>query len=153
MTIDIPRIVSESQFTPTATQIRRRKQFWDKQAGEVPDNASLDQILALGAHTAIRQWWSIPGFSDWFLDRDWNKHESEALLHSAMRRLQNVLRDSEDNSELINAAKEARNLHAQLHNKPAVSDTSGDSEIDKMSREEVEQFLASRANLLKSLNK
>lgn len=152
-TMDITRIVAQSQFTPTAAQIRRRKQFWDKQAGDLPEDITVDQALQYGAHTAIRQWWNIPGFTEWFLDRDYSKHEAEALLHTAMQKLQAVLRDSGDNAELINAAKEARNLHAQLHNKPAESDSTGDSEIDKMSREELEQFLAARSNVLKSLTK
>lgn len=139
---DIRSIVTAARFTPTEAQIRYKTEFWNSAVGNVPPECSIDQLIELGASGRIRRWEKIPGFPEWFANKDSNKQRSEELLIRAMDRLSEILRDADDHSVLLAAAKEARNLHAQLNAVDKAEEKFADEEISKMSKEQLAEFIA-----------
>lgn len=138
-------VVANARFTPTQSQIRSRSEFWSKQVGEVSPDADLAVVTALGASgRGLDKWWAIPGFREWYLSKDWNKHAAELLLIQAMSALSAVMRDAVDHTTLINAAKEARTLHAQMNAVDTKEEKFADAAIGEMSREELTAFINKR---------
>lgn len=109
---------------------------------QVSPDMSLEALLALGVSGVVSRWWDIPGFREWFLSKDYNKHQAEGLLQQAMHRLSEVLRYSTDNAELINAAKEARTLFtAMTASRPDDQEKFADEAIQEMSKEELQAYI------------
>ena len=138
---DLISIVEQSRFTPTPAQCRRRAEL-HQGAIQVSPDMSLEALLDAGVSGVVSRWWATPGFREWFLSKDHNKHQAEALLQQAMLRLGDVLRDSDDNSEIINAAKEARTLYTALNAPDKNGDEKfADADVQEMSKEELEQYI------------
>lgn len=142
--IDIPRIVAASRFTPSPAQIRRRKEYWERNP-QLSQDPSLEEAIATGAHAMVSRWWKTPGFSEWFLNKDSNLHAAEELLHRAMDRLSDILGTAEDEGIIIAAAKEARTLHAQLTAATETSEKFADEQVNQMSRKELEDYIRSNS--------
>ena len=150
--MNIVEIVQSSSFIPTNAMIRRRGEFWRKCSNpDVDSDTELKQVIELGASSIITRWWSIPGFREWFLNKDWNKHEAEALLQAAMKRVADILRDEEDTGLLINAAKEARAIYAQMH--VQVEEKFADSQVAEMSKDELAEYIRRNTRLDNNIKK
>lgn len=139
---ELQLVIDSSRFTPTPAQVRRRAEMFSRGIQVSPDML-LEEVIALGVSGVVSRWWDIPGFREWFLSKDYNKHKAEGLLQQAMHRLSEVLTTSTDNAELINAAKEARTLFTAL-----TTPTKGDEEkfadetIQEMSKEELQAYIS-----------
>jgi hypothetical protein len=140
-------VVEELIFTPTLLQKRLKAEFWVA----YNDNplVSLDQISLLEANTYVRtrklnNWWSIPGFRDWFLNRSEYRERLEFLFNLSMDAIEEILlsTDPKVQSARVNAIK----IIAELGNKYPRGVNKGegqylDSAIASMDKAQLEVFL------------
>lgn len=137
---DLHAIVQASSFIPSNRQIRARAEFHTRNpASSYSPEISTTELCALGAPPALTKWWSTPGFSDWFLAPQWEAEESHRILMQSMQRVSEILRDSEDDKNVIAAAREAREIYTKLHASTAVK--FADEEVAGMTRPQLEEYI------------
>lgn len=137
---DLSLVVQAAGFIPSNRQIRARTEFHvrNPQGSYSPDLTGRDAWEA-GAPVAVIKWWDTPGFSDWFLAPQWEQEESHRLLMQSMRRVSEILRDSEDDKNVIAAAREAREIYNKLHTSTAPK--FADEEVAEMTRAQLEEYI------------
>ena len=135
----LEQVVAASTFIPSNRQIRARNAFHQTNPSGTALGASVDQMLDSGAPEAIRKWWAIPGFSDWWISPQWEAEESHRLLMQSMQRVSEILRDEENPTTVIAAAREARELYTKLH--ASTAPKFADSEIADMDRNQLEEYI------------
>lgn len=136
-----------SIFQPDDAQRRAKSNFWTYFATEegvtLPPTPDLALALRFGADSRITRWWILPGFQDWFLNREEFKQRMEYLSNLCLDQLETILTTtSSANSDKLNAIK----LIMQVARKTPTSsdpDTTkyADDKIGKMGRVELEEFI------------
>jgi len=153
MSNPISNLIVASQYVPSNRAIRARNEFWAQSGIQVPPEQDKASTLALAPQKWISQLmekqWDTPGFLSWFLSPQWEKEESQRLLHLAMGRLSEILIEEEETSIVLSAAKEAREVYTKLNGNQTVR--YADEQVAEMSKEELEEFLRRNAKLLDSI--
>lgn len=142
---DLHQIVQAAGFIPSNRQIRARAEFHQHN----PDcRTDLDASLAvqLGGPQALIKWWATPGFSDWWTNPSWEREESQRLLLQSMQRVSEILRESEDDKNVIAAAREAREIYTKLNS--AVAQKFADEEVAEMTREQLQEYIRRKTLLV-----
>lgn len=144
-----------SIFQPLPEQRRAKSNFWTHFSGgeatTLPPNPSLALALQYGADRRIQQWWPLPGFQDWFLNRDEFRQRMEYLSNLALDELEALLTaKSSMNSDKLSAIK----LIMQVGQKIPTGKSEGgdmiDAMISKMSKAQLEEYIQSSLRLLPS---
>lgn len=144
---DIVQLVQAAAFLPTNRQIRARTEFHGRNpAGSYALDVGPSELCALGAPAAIAKWWSTAGFSEWFMSPQWEQEESHRLLMQSMQRVSEILRESEDDKNVIAAAREAREIYNKLHTSTAVK--FADEEVAGMTRAQLEEYIRRKSQAI-----
>lgn len=145
---DIVQLVQAASFIPSNRQIRARADFHKQNPeGSIPDEISAEDVCAMGAPATLLKWWNTPGFIYWFLSPSWEQEESHRLLMQSMQRISEVLRESEDDKNVIAAAREAREIYTKLHTSTAVK--FADEEVAGMTRPQLEEYIRRKTAAVK----
>lgn len=100
-------------------------------------------------NTSIQKWWNIPGFQEWFLEKDWDRLTAMSTAHLALSQITRVLKDAGAAiPEKLAAAKVAREYYDRLV--PQQEQKFQDEEIGQMDRSQLEQFIKKQTKLLTS---
>lgn len=142
---DLVHIAAAMQFTPSNSQIRHRNAFWANAGLQLPPECSVEAAMALAPSKAVSRCigsnWATPGFSEWFLNPQWEQEETQRLLHLGMRRVAEILVNSEDDDMLLKAAKEARELHTKLSATNEDKKKYSDQAVQEMTPDELRDFI------------
>lgn len=147
---DINKILAAAQtdlvFTPTPDMRKAKASFWSRFA-EAPALDGGPVTLAAAQQVAtdkrLTKWWSIPGFQDWFQNKEEFKERLEYLADIALDSLESVLTDPDANpSAKVASAKLVLEAASKMPKKEADAPA---SRLETMSRNELEDYV--RRNL------
>jgi hypothetical protein len=144
----VDRAVDVVVFQPDEPQRRAKSNFWAHFATTdtlPPDHVSLATALKFGGDRRISQWWDLPGFQDWFSNKDEFRQRVEFLADLALDELYGIIKDKEFNgSAKVAAIKMLMEMGKKLSSKSADKDQYLDEKVSQMSKEELEKFIRSR---------
>lgn len=143
-------------FEPTRDQSLARANFWAVQAQQatpVPQPLELATALSLGAYRGIEDWWTIPGFPEWFSNQDEFRQKLEFLSITSLDVLEKI-RDSAHTAPAVkvNVIKLIMELSKKL-NTPDGDTKYLDQKIAEMDRKQLEQFIQSRMSIVPPIAK
>jgi hypothetical protein len=141
-------------FQPTPEQRRARANFWAhfSEGGTLlPSRPDLAIALRFAGDRRIQQWWSLPGFQDWFLNREEFKQRVEALADMALDELESLV-----SSRTILPSDKLRAIELSLKyaSKARTEDTEerlADERIGKMTRIQLEEYIRNNIRMLPHL--
>lgn len=120
--------------------------------GSVPPDAAnedmrlLASALRFGGDRRISQWWSLPGFQDWFLNKDEFRQRLEYLSNVALDQLESILSSGRSSdSDKLNAIKLIMAVQKPTAPDP---DTTADAVIGKMTRQQLTEYISRNIKLL-----
>lgn len=143
----------EVVFSPTPEMRRSKAAFWASlegtPSGDLAENMTLAAASSLGADKKLSRWWAIPGFSDWWQNKEEFKQRLEYLAQLALDSLEGILMDPDANvTAKVNSAKlvlEAANKMPKKNTEENV-----ESKLASMSRNELEEYVKTRMKYLTS---
>jgi hypothetical protein len=129
-------------YMPTDLEKRAKAEFWVKfsqgpaRSTDKVTAASVAQVLG---RTTMNKSWSLPGFKDWFLNKDEFRQGVEYLQMHALQTMRDLLHD--DKSDIRHkAAKTILELGEKFSpKKPEV--IVADAKIQKMTAEDLKDYL------------
>lgn len=131
-------------YTPTEAQRKIKSRFWSyfSDSGTLPPSQiDLATALMYGADRGLSEWWDLPGFSQWFANKDEFRQRLEYLAQRAVDELEKILNDNNPmgGSTKVSAIK----LIMDIANKQPKSTAEKflDERIGKMSQQELEDFI------------
>lgn len=137
---------------PTPEQRKAKERFWAPfLAGDTPVPPTMDLAAALkfAGDRRLKQWWDLPGFQDWFFNREEFKERVEFIAHLALDGIEEVLKDR---MATASAKVAAAKLALEVANKlPKAKDQDGrfaDDKINQMDRAQLEAFIKRKLTLL-----
>lgn len=149
----IQAVIDAAQFVPSNRAIRARSEFWGQPGIQVPGDIDLASITALAPSNAVKKLlekeWKTPGFSEWFTSPEWEREESQRLMHLSLQRLGEILQDEDESSTVIQAAKEVREVWTRLNNKQ--EQKYADADINEMSKEQLEEYIRRNSSVVAAI--
>jgi hypothetical protein len=141
----------EVVFAPTPEMRRAKAAFWASlegtPAGDLAEHMTLAAASSLGADKKLSRWWAIPGFSDWWQNREEFKQRLEYLAQLALDSLEGVLADPDANATArVNSAKLVLEAANKMPKRAAEEDIS--SRLAAMSRNELEEYVRTRMSTI-----
>lgn len=136
-------LLQDLTFLPGPEQRKVKSAFWTIQADSpmVPGSVSLDSALIITSDNRLRKWWTIPGFSDWFANKEEFRQRIEYLAHLALDTAEDILLDPKANANArVSMAKlviEAANRMPQKYSKEIYLD----EKIGTMGKRELEEYI------------
>jgi hypothetical protein len=144
-----------SLFSPDAVHRRIRAQFWASYsnsdefiaggASSTTSTISLATALRYGADRRISDWWSLPGFVDWFTNSEDFAQRVEFLAQLALDDLEEILIDPEARKgDKLAAAKMILEVGGKFPGRKANDEGSkfSDEKIAQMSKGELLDFIS-----------
>lgn len=95
-------VAAEVIFHPTEPQRKLKAHLLAKLADNpLYDLASLTlaQVQEITSNSSVQKWWSVPGFSDWLLDKDENRAKLEYLFAMALEAAEQVLMNTDPKAQ------------------------------------------------------
>lgn len=158
MTIELNKLVSSVDtdpvsFNPTREQQQAKSSFWSFfMSGDVvvAPTRNVKTATRYGRASQVREWWDLPGFQEWFYNKDEFRQRAEFLANQSLTHLESILFDAKAPA---NAKVGAIKLIMELANRlpKAGSDNKEqylDAKVSQMNREELEEFISNRSGLL-----
>lgn len=141
----------EVVFSPTPDMRRAKAAFWASlegtPAGDLAESMTLAAAASMGADKKLSRWWSIPGFSDWWQNKEEFKQRLEYLAQLALDSLEAVLLDPDSNATArVNSAKLVLEAANKMPKKQA--EDTVDQRLAGMSRNELEEYVRTRMKYL-----
>lgn len=148
---DINKILAAAStdltFSPTPDMRRAKAAFWSRFA-DAPTSLSSDPVTLasaqqFGADKRLSKWWTLPGFSEWFQNREEFRERLEYLADIALDSLEQVLTDPDSNpSAKVASAKLVLEAASKM---PKKEPDSPATRLEAMTRNELEDYV--RKNL------
>lgn len=148
----ISSVAAEVIFQPTEPQRKLKAQLLAKLADNpLYDLASLTlaQVQEITGSTTIQKWWSVPGFSDWLLDRDENRAKLEYLFSLALEAAEQILMNTDPKAQGSRVAmiKTLAELAGKMPGKQVRESAEKEKDIKSvqaMDKTQLLEFLAAR---------
>lgn len=147
---------SSNQFTPTTAQRQAKGAYWSHffstgdSAPEVIDPAVAARY---SGYNEILEWWSLPGFTEWFSNGEEFRQRVEYTANLALDVLQAVLSDIQARpGERLQAAKMALEVASKFPRASASTERYTDQRIAEMGRKELEEFINSKLRILPTVD-
>lgn len=139
-------------FLPTPDMRRAKAAFWaslaDHPLGDGNEVFTLAAAKELGADSRLSRWWAVPGFADWWQNKQEFKQRLEYLAQLSLDSLEEVLSNPDASSAAkINAAKLVMEAANKMPKKTQTEDNL-EAKIASMSRGELEDFVRARVKYL-----
>ena len=131
-------------FLPSPNHRRAKSKFWSRYSdladgGEV----SLASALQLTKEPQLAKWWNLPGFKDWFLNKDEARERLEYLWYLGMDAMEAIFLDPEANHNAkVNAFKQIASLAGKEPNK---NEKYADEDIQKMDAAKLKAYIIKNA--------
>lgn len=132
---------------------RAKSNFWTHftgSNGSVAPPEDLATALRYGADRRISTWWSLPGFQDWFLNRDEFRQRLEFLSHLSLDVLEEILVSKQSSS---NDKLQALKLILAAQPKETTEAEVADAVIAKMTKQQLQEYISRNIKLLPSESK
>lgn len=140
------KLAGKVVYAPTSSQAQVKAQFWHRfQPGPMAtlEDLTLAKAIQITQCNRLRDWWSQPGFLSWFLNKDEAREKMHYLFNQGLDALQEILMNPEANANAkVNSVKLLAEMTGYLTKKPV--ERFADDEINSMSKEQVQKYLASR---------
>lgn len=141
---------------PTDAQRRAKSVFWSVfRDGSIPAPTQVDLATALRYVTQephLRDWWSLPGFPEWFGNSREFAERISWLETLALDSLEDILRSKQVSPQsILTAAKLVLEISDRVprgRSTAADTATTSDTEISSMSKEQLREFIQSRVTKL-----
>lgn len=153
---DINKILAAAStdltFAPTPDMRRAKAAFWHRFA-DAPTSLSSDPVTLasaqqFGADKRLSKWWTLPGFAEWFQNREEFRERLEYLADIALDSLEQVLTDPDSNpSAKVASAKLVLEAASKMPKKDAEAPA---SRLETMSRGELEDYVRKNLKFLTS---
>lgn len=138
----------ENLYRPTNEQKRAKSSYWHAvQQGLAPSDGEPDLATALkfANDSRVRTWWDSPGFLDWFYNKGDFRRDLEFLSGIAIEELESILVGVRAGvKDKLVAIKLVLEASGKLQKQESGT---GDDRIDKMTKQELESYIAKRATL------
>lgn len=140
----LENIKQDLVFLPNPAHRRAKSKFWARYGDlDTGGEVSLASALQLTREPQLKKWWHLPGFKDWFLNKDEAKERLEYLWFLGMDALESIFLDPESNH---NARVNAFKIIAQLAGKePSKEEKYADAEIQKMDKKRLKAYIMQHA--------
>lgn len=137
---------------PTDAQRQAKSRFWATFSdGTIAPPSPIDSASARrysGDHR-VTQWWSLPGFEDWFTNSEEFRDRVEFLGHLALDNVETILRNPEANvTAKINAIRILFEIGGKFPGKGAGAEKYVDEKIAEMDRKQLEEFITKQVRRL-----
>ena len=146
--------IQDLVFIPVPSHRRVKSAFWAS-INENPildpasDGISLSMALQITGDTRLNKWWHLPGFVEWFVNKDEFRQRVEYLANLALDVAEEILLDRDSNP---NARVNMTKLVIEVANKLPKNNKDDskflDARIASMSKEELEDFIRKQSKLL-----
>ena len=137
-------VINEIIYLPNADQRRAKAAFWVRFSDNPlcdPADISLSIVNRLLTDSRMDRWWKIPGFPEWFKNREEFRERVENLIQLALDTLEGVMIDpGSQASAKVNAAKLLMEVGRKMPPK-SIREVYIDEKIGKMDRRELEDFI------------
>lgn len=138
----------ESLFKPTHDHRKAKSAFWHAVGeGLVPSHGPDTELLIAAKYandSRIQQWWDLPGFIDWFLNREDFRQQAAYVGELSLSELEKILR-SEWSKEKLPAIK----LGLEVAGKLQKADSEpADNQIANMTKKQLEDYISKRQGLV-----
>lgn len=152
---DINKILAAAQtdlvFAPTPDMRRAKAAFWSKFADSpmlAADSLTLASVQQVASDKRLTKWWSLPGFAEWFQNKEEFRERLEYLADIALDSLEQVLTDPDSNpSAKVASAKLVLEAASKMPKKDAEAPA---SRLETMSRGELEDYVRKNLKFLTS---
>jgi hypothetical protein len=100
-------IMAEVVFYPNDAQRKCKSDFWAVYGadGMPVENPTMATALDITNETRLPNWWSQPGFKEWFLNKEEYRQRMDYLMHLGFDALERVLRTSQSDTAIVSAMK------------------------------------------------
>jgi len=137
--------VIDDTFLPNPKQRQSKSTFWAMYAENPlfsPDSISMEEAYRVTKIPSIKRWWNLPGFKDWFLNKDEYRQRLEYLAHLALDTAEEILLDRDTQaSARVNMAKLIIEAANKMPNKYAKQQYL-DETISKMEPKQLEEYIS-----------
>lgn len=142
-----------SVFQADRNQRRAKSNFWTHFGSAnsgVPLQEDLATALRFGADKRISQWWDLPGFQDWFLNRDEFRQRLEFLSHLSLDVLEEIVTSKQSsNMDKLQALKMILAAQPKEVSEAEVAD----AVIAKMTKQQLQEYISRNIKLLPPTDK
>lgn len=132
-------------FLPSPVHRRAKSKFWARHDSLLggPGTPSAAEVMEITGEPGIKKWWSVPGFKEWFLNKDEARERLEYLYMIALDSAESVLLDPDANA---NAKVQMVKVIAQLAGKePEKTTKYVDEDIQKLTPEKLKEYIKKHA--------
>ena len=153
---DINKILAAAStdltFAPTPDMRRAKAAFWHRFA-DAPTSLSSDPVTLasvqqFGTDKRLSKWWTLPGFAEWFQNKEEFRERLEYLADIALDSLEQVLTDPDSNpSAKVALAKLVLEAASKMPKKEVESPS---TRLEAMSRTELEDYVRKNLKFLTS---
>lgn len=146
----IAELVQDLTFLPSPEQRKAKSAYWTIRAESAirPDQVTLSDALHMTSDTRLKKWWNLPGFGDWFANREEFRQRIEYLAHLALDTAEEILVDRKANANArVSMAKlviEAANRMPQKYSKEVYLD----EKVSQMGKKELEEYIRRATQLI-----
>lgn len=145
----LAELVGDLTFLPSPEQRKTKSAYWTLRADSPlnSDQITLPEAQQVTGEGRLRKWWSLPGFPEWFANREEFRQRVEYLANLALDTAEEILLDRNINANArVQMAKlviEAANRMPQKYQKELYVD----EKVSQMGKKELEEYIR-RASLL-----
>ena len=86
---------TELLFKPMPQQRQAKATFWtfvnDSMGGLSPEDITLAKALQITNDNRLNKWWKVPGFSEWFSNKDEFRQRLEYLANLALDKVEDII--------------------------------------------------------------
>lgn len=133
----VATVLEDMTFVPTPNMMKVKAKFYTNWHGmKMPTQADVMQITGV---STVKNWWTHPGFKDWFFNRDSVYTQLTYLKDLALKTAEDLLRDPDANSSAkVNMVKTILAYHEAVESKRLEASS---VDISQLSTEELETRL------------
>lgn len=155
MTDTYDPVVELAEFVPTDAMRMAKAAFWSR-CEELPmvdpDKVTLAQAINLTNNTTLSKWWKIPGFQDYFTNRNEWKTRIEYLANLSLEVAEDILRDPKAPAAARVAMIRTLNEFANKLPQRAKETKVLDAHVSKMSEQELVEFVRKNQHLIEEIS-
>lgn len=138
-------VLQDLTFAPDDEQQRVKAAFWVRQSSDPiadPDKITLAHAQQVTGDCRLARWWPLPGFPEWFCNRQTWREDLEYLLAQAVSALERILKSVDP--KMSNAQVQAAKLLMEVTGRGAPSRKEVkmiDERVHKMTPQQLREFL------------
>lgn len=151
----LPKLAEQVLFTPSLRQKTVKARFWVRYVPS-PFSPSLgeltiSEVMQITKTASIKEWWSEPGFKEWFLNKDEGRERLEYLFMLALDTAEEILLSPETQaSARVNMIKIIGELASKFPSR--TTEKFSDEDINKMDEKQLRNYLEKRGVVIKQEN-